>query len=310
MNGNEFKTASSLYLHTLPSMKKAELTITAYTKVLKQFEKFCENEEEITPLTIVEWREYLHDRISNNSIVNYMKILRAFFTWAVRKSFIEENPVQNEDIPEMTRIDYDLLTLDEIKQLLTTIPHGINKKNTCRNRAIVILLIQTGLRNTELRSLTPQDLDFEHATIRVRHGKGDKERFVAFPQLARECVTEYMNSIRPKNLTDVDWLFGTDCDKKGLSTHGKLWKQISEQNLLTMIRVYTEHATGHKGGVKVHALRHAYASLCDELGVSLRDVQNSLGHASLATTERIYVTVLNKKKAAANVNSAFDGVLI
>lgn len=308
MNRTEYNAASALYLRTLPSMKKAELTITAYAKVLKQFGAYLKADDEITPLTIVEWRENLHERISNNSVVNYLKILRAFFTWAQRKRFIDENPVQSEDIPEMSKIEYDLLTLDEIKQLLIVVPGGINKKTACRNRAIVVLLVQTGMRNTELRSLTPQDLDFDHATIRVRHGKGDKERYVAFPKLAQECVQAYLNSVRPRNLTDTDWLFGTDCDSYGKSTRGKLWKQISEANLLMLVRTYTAHATGHKGGVKVHALRHAYASLCDELGVSLRDVQNSLGHASLATTERVYVTVLNKKKAAANVNTAFDEV--
>ena len=309
MTGNEFDTIYKLYLRALPSMKKSALTVSHYELILRRFAQFVKDEPNITALTVVEWREALFDDVACNTIINYMTTLHTFFQWAYRKKFIEENPVQPEDFPQPERIKYDLLTHNEIKLLLSKRPMSMNKKTGCRNRAIVVLLVQTGMRNSELRALRLSDLDFTNSTITIEHGKGDKKRKVPFPALAQTAVKEYLDDrFRPKALSDDDFLFGTDADSSGHSTGGKVWKPLSAVALQGMIRVYVERTTGHEGGVKVHALRHAYASLCDEMGVSLRDVQNSLGHSSLATTEHIYVTVLDKNKSAVNINKAFDGV--
>lgn len=313
MNKHEYIKAYNQYLNSLPSMKKSINTIKAYSLALRKFEDYLngiEHKGDISPIDIVNFRTALYNTgIKSNTVKQYLIGLHSFFESAIRMKLIKENPVQVEEIPKNEPIEYDLLNMEEIKTAIanTTPPKGMTRELFVRNRAIVILFLQAGLRNSELRSLNPADLDFEKCTITVKHGKGDKKRMIAFPSTAREAVKEYLTSgVRPKHLTDKDWLFGSDCDENGHSTYGKQWHQLSSYALLLMIRRYIERCTGKKNGVKVHALRHAYASLCDHLEVPMRDVQLSLGHQNILTTQRVYINVLQKTKSSIKINTAMD----
>lgn len=313
MDKQQYQTAYNQYLNSLPSMKKSINTVKAYSLALRKFEDYLngiEHTGDISPIDVVNFRTALSNTgIKSNTIKQYLIGLHSFFESAIRMKLTEENPVQMEEIPKAEPIEYDLLNMDEIKTAIanTTPPKGMTRELFVRNRAIVILFLQAGLRNSELRSLTPADLDFEKCTITVKHGKGDKKRMIAFPSTAREAVKEYLTSgVRTKHLTDKDWLFGSDCDKHGHSTYGKEWHQLSSYTLLLMIRRYIERCTGKENGVKVHALRHAFASVVAEIGVPIRTVQLALGHSSVATTEKVYAKVLNRTAVAESINTALD----
>ena len=311
MNRTEYKKYAEQYINTLPSTKKSDKTILSYSIILKKFGDYLnslEQDGEIEPITVVNFRTELYStNVKTNTIRYDMTVLHTFFEWAKRMHLIEQNPVEREEIPKEQQIEYNLLSLDEIKTVLTELPPRINRKTALRNRAIVILLVQVGLRNSELRMLTPADLDFENKCIEVRHGKGEKRRIVAFPALARQLLQEYLESaVRPSNLSLNDYLFGTDADENGLSTNGKIWKPISAQGLLGIVNRYTRLCCGHEVGV--HALRHAAASLWAELGVQPRLIQQALGHSSYSTTERVYLHILNNKTASNNINFALDSI--
>ena len=313
MNKQQYITAYNQYLNSLPSMKKSINTIKAYSLALRKFEDYLngiEHTGDISPIDIVNFRTALSNTgIKINTIKQYLIGIHAFFESAIRMRMSDENPVQMEEIPKAEPIEYDLLSMEEIKTAIanTTPPKGMTKELFVRNRAIVVLFLQAGLRNSELRSLTPADLDFDKCTITVKHGKGDKKRMIAFPTTAREAVKEYLTSgVRPARLTDKDWLFGSDCDKNGHSTYGKEWHQLSSYALLLMIRRYIGGCTGKENGVKVHALRHAFASVVAEIGVPIRTVQLALGHSSVKVTEQVYAKVLNRTAVAESINTALD----
>lgn len=311
MNRTEFEKYSSQYIDTLPSTKKSAKTIQSYSVVLKKFAGYLNTlpyDGEIEPITVVNFRTELYStNVKTNTIRYDMTVLHTFFSWAKRMHLIEQNPVEREEIPKEQQIEYNLLSLDEIKTVLTELPPRINRKTALRNRAIVILLVQAGLRNSELRMLTPADLDFDNKCIEIKHGKGEKRRVVAFPALARQLVQEYLKSaVRPPYLSLNDFLFGTDSDENGFSTNGRIWKPISAQGLLGIVNRYTRLCCGHEVGV--HALRHAAASLWAELGVQPRLIQQALGHSSYSTTERVYLHILNNKTASNNINFALDSI--
>lgn len=318
MNRTEYERASRQYLAALPSMKKSVQTIRCYQSVLSAFRDFLFSDEQnrtdaaeqISPITIGAWRNQMFQNVSINTIRHYMTVLSAFFRWCVRMGAIEKSPIESAEIPKKEQIEYDLLSLDEIKRVLSANAHKLGE-NYCKNRAIVVLLIQTGIRNAELRDLRLSDLDFDRNTITVSHGKGDKKREIPFPALAREAVSEYLSTgARPGFLKEKDLLFPSFADETG---HGRTnrternrFHKFSSAAILQMVKRYTERVCGHEVGV--HDLRHAYASMCDYFDVPIRQIQTSMGHSSYNTTLQVYISVLDKNKAAENINSAFDAM--
>lgn len=309
MTINEFETVKEQYLSALASAHKSDCTIATYKRCLGRFSEYLtalDRETEITPLTVVGYRTALNKQaVKSNTIKHYMIVLHGFFEWANRMGVCTTNPVQMAEIPNGKNIEYDLLTFEEIKQLLDKFPKGMPRSTACRNRAMVVTLLTSGLRNSELRDLRLCDLDFEQGTITVRHGKGDKMRIVPFPRIARECVAEYLeHGQRPKDLADTDLLFGTMADETGLHSNCNEWHKISSQGLLQAVRRYTQLVCGHS--VKTHSLRHSATALMDYLGVPIRTVQQTLGHASVSLTEKTYTYVLQKDRNAVIINNALD----
>lgn len=313
MTHAEYKKAVGQYLDALPSSNKSARTETAYKSVLNAFDLWMTEKTKterkslvISKLLVVEWRGDLFKQNSTNTVWHRLTCLHRFFDWCLKMGLCFENPVDTDEIPKTAPVEYDLLTFDEIKTLLSEKPKGIHEKTSCRNRAIVLLLCMSGLRNSELRHLCLSDLDFENGTITVRHGKGDKNRTVAFPSTARTAVKEYLASgVRPDSVGADGLLFGTMADETG---HGRTaeWHEITGQGLLGMVNRYTEKCCGH--AVCVHALRHAAASLWDHLNITPSEMQQALGHASITTTMGIYRHVLKSDKAAKSINAAMDAM--
>lgn len=305
MTTAEFEQARTAYLDGLGSLGRSLKTYALYELVLRKFGQYLSDGEStiITPLTIDGYRRKLSEtNISTNTCRHYLVILHSFFNWCVKKNLCAKNFVDKDDMPKIKEIDYDLLTLEEITKLLEEPKRKKMTPTACRNRAIVVLLIQTGLRNSDLRNLTIHDLDFQNNTITVRHGKGDKKRIVAFPQKSREAIREYLNSgFRPDYAKADDVVFGTTrfCEHSG-----NTWHELTIAGLNDIICNYTRKHCGHCVGT--HRLRHAYASLCDYMGIPLRQIQLSMGHASAATTTKIYIDTLDAKKHATAINAAFD----
>lgn len=276
------------YLSMLTASGKSPHTVESYNRVIKQFESFLlDRKTDITnvnSLTVSEWTDEL--KVKQNTVRYNLIVLHGFYSWLLRHKKIKENPVFVEEIPPSKQIEYNLLDREDINKLLNAAPEG---KNALRDRAMVVLLLCSGLRSDELRSLTVSDLNFSEGFITVRHGKGDKQRNVPFPAAAQKAVTGYMNRYPHQGL-----LFQFN------------GKKMSSQGLNKIVKKYVLAVTGKE--VHTHILRHAFASLCDDCGVPLRTIQKALGHSSLATTENIYVTVLNRTRAAQEVTAVLEKV--
>ena len=308
MNRTEYTAAASSYLAAMRSSGKSEQTKRGYTMILSSFGEYLARidcKTNITALDIISYRAALVSRVKPNTAAHYLTVLHSFFEWTRRVGIEQTNPVPTAEIPKAERIEYDLLTLSEIDAILTgRRPRGTNKKNYCRNRAVVLLLLQSGIRSAELRDLTPADIDFEKNVVRVRHGKGDKYREAPFPKLAREAVAEYLKA-RDKTLTRADYLFGSYADENGRAGRGGEYHKMTSSMLLGLVKRYVENTTGHKD-IGTHDLRHAFASYASNKGVATRDISLCLGHANEAITERVYISILDKRKAPTTVNAALD----
>jgi integrase/recombinase XerD len=170
-----------------------------------------------------------------------------------------------------------VLTVDEIERLVSAPPLGTPLG--LRDRAMFELMYATGLRVSELLSLTLQSVDWNGGTVRVV-GKGSKERLVLAGEIALDVVERYLHEGRPEleraPTGDALWL-----------NHVGRPLAVRGFHLILQNHLQTAGITKH---VTPHTLRHSFATHMLEGGADLRTVQQLLGHASVSTTQ-IYMHV-------------------
>jgi site-specific recombinase XerD len=135
-------------------------------------------------------------------------------------------------------------------------------------RAILMTLYAGGLRLLELIQLAPKDIDSQTMRIRIRAGKGGKERYVVLSETLLEELRHYFRKFRPER-----WLFYAD----------KPDRPIHPRTIQRMVREVARRA-GLNKKVTPHVLRHSFATHLLDHGTNLRYIQELMGHKSLKTT--------------------------
>lgn len=192
---------------------------------------------------------------------------RTFFRWAMREGLVTENPAERLGTPKVKRGLPRVLAVDEASQLAEA-PVGEGWRGA-RNAAILEVMYGAGLRVSEVRGLDVADLDLVEGVVRVRAGKGRKDRVSPLGDLAVEAVQR--------------WLA-----ERG-SHAGAVFVNPSGGRLTTraLYDVVRQSAVANgQAGVHPHALRHSFATHLLQGGADIRSIQEMLGHASLSTTQR------------------------
>ena len=175
-----------------------------------------------------------------------------------------KNDVRVEQIPyprQEKRLP-EVLSGDEVTRLLARV-------ESQKHRTILETIYGAGLRLMEALSLRPEDIDSERMVIRVRKGKGQKDRYVTLTPTLLEALREYYQVYRPKG----GWLFPNRTGKYPIH------KTVVQRACSDAARL-----AGFKKRVSTHTLRHSFATGLLEEGVDLRTIQVLLGHGSLNTT--------------------------
>ena len=271
------------YLEFLENEKHySKATISSYMFDLKNFSLFLKYEKlDITKLDKRDIQQYLnklkHDGLESSSINRKIVCLRNFYRYLVIEvSDKINNPMLDfENLKDKKRLPHDLFE-EQVEALL----NPIEKKQDyrIRNQCIVGMLLQTGMRVSELVGLDLLDVDIEGLQIRV-FGKGSKERQVYFFPSLKELIIQYLD-IRKKMLIDED-------DQAFfIGSKGTRITQRAIEDILN------KRAMSAKNPFKVtpHMLRHTFATNLLNNGVDIKTVQELLGHESLSTTQ-IYTHV-------------------
>lgn len=198
-------------------------------------------------------------KLSPITIHKRMKHLKTFFLWLVRKGYIERDVLASFPMPKSRKRLPKALSPDHVKALLSVYVSE-------RDKAVLFLMLDSGLRISEVTALTIDDLDLIRGMVRIRHGKGDKERYSLFGQSTAECLRSWL---AVRNFPSP-FLF---VDKWG--------------NHLTVSGVYKIVKRVAKcAGVKVspHALRHTFATEYLNAGGVISDLQLLMGHEHIETT--------------------------
>ncbi len=178
-------------------------------------------------------------------------------------------------IPRVRRLKQLPVVLDkeEVESLFTV-------TENLKHRAILMLIYSSGLRLTEAAHLKVTDIDSKRMLIRIKQGKGRKDRYTILSKAALEVLREYWSQYRPK-----DWLFAGRFPGKPLTGRS-----------IQRVLIKAKDLAGIKKPATVHTLRHSFATHLLEAGTDLYHIQLLLGHRTLNTTT-IYLHVSRKELA-------------
>ena len=199
--------------------------------------------------------------------------IKSFFKYCSLEQIITINPTTLLPTPKIQRKLPDVLSFEEIEQLIDAI--DLSKPEGGRNKAILEVMYSSGLRVTEAINLKISSLYLDVGFIRVI-GKGDKERLVPIGSDAIKYIKLYKETIR------VHQVPAKDCeDILFLNNRGKA---LSRVMIFYIIKDLIQK-TGIQKTISPHSFRHSFATHLVEGGADLRAVQEMLGHESITTTE-------------------------
>lgn len=256
-------------------------TLAAYGTDLRQFACFTEQQGQVfpqaDPLLLEHFLASRCDKgLSSRSTARLLSSLRRFFQALHQRGEISQNPVAGMLNPKLGQPLPKTLSEDDVTALLAA--PDLNEPIQFRDRVMLELLYASGLRVTELVSLTLPQVNSRQGVLRV-FGKGSKERLVPFGEEAADWLQRYLAHGRPFLLNEpTDVLFPS---QRGA--------QMTRQTFWHRIKFYAKVA-GIQAELSPHTLRHAFATHLLNHGADLRVVQLLLGHSDLSTTQ-IYTHV-------------------
>jgi integrase/recombinase XerD len=268
----------------------SENTLEAYARDLTQFASFaarinrgddepCEADAASAGQSTVAAfiAHSMESGASSSSASRRLSALRGFFRFLLREGHIRRDPTVNLDGPRQARRLPRVLTVEEVDKLLAG-PSG-NEPRSLRDRAMLELLYASGLRVSELVSLSTRDVDLEMGYVRCI-GKGNRERIVPVGQSAIAALERYLALGRRElaGASDDSSLFITNRGA-GMTRQG-FWKIIRRRALEAGIAAH----------ITPHTLRHSFATHLLEHGADILSVQEMLGHVDIQTTQ-IYTHV-------------------
>lgn len=258
----------------------SDATVEAYLRDVEKFMQYISYKSiTITPGTtqlqdIQDFLKWIAELgMSPTSQSRIISGLRNFFQYCLSEQLIQTDPTELVDTPRLKRSLPDVLTVEEIEEMMRQIDHS--RDEGVRNRSIIELMYSCGLRVSEVVGMKIPHLFLEAGFIRVI-GKGNKERMVPVGHEAAKAVKTYMEHIRLKQETkkgDEEILF--------LNRRGG---RLSRVMIFLIIKELAEKA-GIKKNISPHTIRHSFATHLVEGGADLRAVQEMLGHESITTTE-------------------------
>lgn len=212
-----------------------------------------------------------------SSIRRAQSAVRTFFQFLLSEGWVSIDPTERLESPRIGERLPEFLTREETEKLLRApIPE---KRFYWRDRSILELLYASGVRVSELVSITGTTLDLDDSSITV-FGKGSKERIVPIGTPALRTLKKYLTKLRPK----LDR--GEGRGYVYLNAHGRpltresVWKLVKNSGRIA----------GIKKNISPHTLRHTFATHLLEGGADLAAVQELLGHVDISSTQ-IYTHV-------------------
>jgi site-specific recombinase XerD len=245
-------------------------TIENYVDQVAAFARyFGKSPDELGPGHIRGYQLYLIDekKASWSTFNNAVCALRLFYQVTLKKDWMIKHLPYGKR-PKTLPV---VLSKEEVLRLFAAMPN-------LNYRIVLMTAYSAGLRVSEVARLRVEDIDCQRMLIRVRQGKGRKDRYVMLSSTLREVLGGWLKVAEPSN-----WLF----------PGARAGQYISRRTLSRACKAAAE-AAGIQKRVSMHTLRHSFATHLLESGTDIRTIQQLLGHAQLKTTA-IYTHVSDDK---------------
>ncbi len=254
-------------------------TVAAYDRDLRQVAAYLKDRgvrwDKAGSVVLRGFLAALHEKkLRKSTIGRKLAALRSFYEYGVRTKRIAGNAAKALATPRQDKRVPSFLTEDETTELLD-LPRS-SKPLDLRDKAILELFYATGIRVSELVGIETADIHLGERLVRVR-GKGRKERIVPFGGKAREALEAYARA-----RVGLVARGGTGEAAFFVNYRGE---RLTSRSVQRMVRKYIRR-TAVARKISPHSLRHSFASHLLGRGADLRVIQELLGHASLATTEK------------------------
>ena len=258
-------------------------TIESYVeKVAKFAQCFGKSPEHLGPEEV---RTYLlariNDGLKRSSLVQIVCALRFLYKITLHRPW--ENQVF--PFPKKERRLPVVLSRAEMRAFFQALP-------SLKAVAFLSLMYATGLRVSEACNLLPGDIDSKRMVIRVRQGKGKKDRYVPLSQKLLGTLRNYWKAARPKT-----WLF-----------EGSQAGQPIRKGMVQIWCVQARQKAGLPKLVTTHTLRHSFATHLLEAGTDLRTIQMLLGHCTLSTTAIYLHVAANAPQLSQSCGDLLEGI--
>ncbi len=256
-----------------------ETSIAQYTRAATSFlETVNKNYKDITKEDVKMYLAVYSRGRKQNTVCNMKKFLSAFFSWVSDEGYIMKNPVKSIKGVKPEEIENAALTNDEEVAL-----RDAAEREGIRVRAIIDVLLSTGLRVSEIRSLNRNDLNMLEGSITFRSAKSYKYRTVFLDVRAKRHLNDYLQT-------------RSDCNEALFATTKKYEDKNGRMEVKRMSNAAFEKITkkiGENAGVRrkctVHVLRKTFATRLADRGCPLEIIQELLGHTNPATTQKHYI---------------------
>lgn len=248
---------------------KSPKTIDAYERIVRKL--FLALQKNFTDMTVSDLRYFLAIEksrgVSNRTLENTRVMLSAFFTWMLEEDVIEKNPcrpIKPIRYNKKVRKPFSTLDIDAMRAACQRV----------KWRAILEMLLSSGVRVSELCDLKVSDVDFERLTVTVRNGKGAKQRVTYINEITRKYLLDYLAT----RTTQGEYLFYNN-RKQPLKPGGvrSLLKKVEED--------------ANVSNVHPHRFRRTLATSLAFRGMEIQEIAKLLGHTNINTTlEYIYTS--------------------
>lgn len=264
----------------------SENTLSAYRSDLQGLAKWLAQQQiELISVSRADLLGYLQLRVERGakprSSARLLSSIRRFYRYLVRERLLSEDPSARIDAPKLGRSLPKSLTEDEVEALLDAPDTG--ESLGLRDRAMLEVLYASGLRVSELITLTLPQVNLQQGVLKVL-GKGSKERLVPLGEEALSWLERYIREARGGMLGAIQTEVLFPSRRGSAMTRQAFWQLIKRYAL----------QAGINKALSPHTVRHAFATHLLNHGADLRVVQLLLGHSSLSTTQ-IYTHVARER---------------